>query len=92
MTNKMHLSKFTLKFSFIQASCLPVHLLNPGSGSVVLDMCAAPGMKATHVAAKLQNDGYTVCSSTIFAPRYQCQIMHEKWKPRNALNLFMHNI
>ncbi|XP_018406874.1 PREDICTED: probable 28S rRNA (cytosine-C(5))-methyltransferase [Cyphomyrmex costatus] len=40
-----------------KASSLPVHLLNPVSGSVVLDMCAAPGMKATHVAAKLQNNG-----------------------------------
>ncbi|RLU24999.1 hypothetical protein DMN91_003091 [Ooceraea biroi] len=40
-----------------KASCLPVHLLNPVSGSVVLDMCAAPGMKATYLAAKLQNNG-----------------------------------
>ncbi|XP_018365523.1 PREDICTED: probable 28S rRNA (cytosine-C(5))-methyltransferase [Trachymyrmex cornetzi] len=40
-----------------KASSLPVHLLNPISGSTVLDMCAAPGMKATHVAAKLQNNG-----------------------------------
>ncbi|XP_029667829.1 probable 28S rRNA (cytosine-C(5))-methyltransferase isoform X1 [Formica exsecta] len=40
-----------------KASCLPAHLLNPVSGSTVLDMCAAPGMKATHIAAKLQNNG-----------------------------------
>ncbi|XP_011644194.1 probable 28S rRNA (cytosine-C(5))-methyltransferase [Pogonomyrmex barbatus] len=40
-----------------KASCLPAHLLNPVSGSVVLDMCAAPGMKTTHMAAKLQNYG-----------------------------------
>ncbi|XP_018346921.1 PREDICTED: probable 28S rRNA (cytosine-C(5))-methyltransferase, partial [Trachymyrmex septentrionalis] len=40
-----------------KASSLPVYLLNPISGSTVLDMCAAPGMKATHVAAKLQNNG-----------------------------------
>ncbi|GAB1868778.1 Putative methyltransferase NSUN5 [Camponotus japonicus] len=40
-----------------KASCLPAHLLNPVSGSIVLDMCAAPGMKATHIAAKLQNYG-----------------------------------
>ncbi|KAL0108246.1 hypothetical protein PUN28_015059 [Cardiocondyla obscurior] len=40
-----------------KASCLPVHLLNPVGGSVVLDMCAAPGMKTSYVAAKLQNNG-----------------------------------
>lgn len=64
-------NKFTLKSCFIQASCLPVHLLNPISGSVVLDMCAAPGMKATHVAAKLQNYGYAICPLITFAVRYQ---------------------
>ncbi|XP_011702936.1 PREDICTED: probable 28S rRNA (cytosine-C(5))-methyltransferase [Wasmannia auropunctata] len=40
-----------------KASSLPVHLLDPINGSVVLDMCAAPGMKTTQVAAKLQNYG-----------------------------------
>ncbi|KAH0552412.1 hypothetical protein KQX54_009645 [Cotesia glomerata] len=40
-----------------KASCLPAHLLNPPSGSVVLDMCAAPGMKTTHLAAILNNKG-----------------------------------
>ncbi|XP_018307774.1 probable 28S rRNA (cytosine-C(5))-methyltransferase [Mycetomoellerius zeteki] len=40
-----------------KASSLPVHLLDPISGSTVLDMCAAPGMKATYMAAKLQNNG-----------------------------------
>lgn len=40
---------------------MPAHLLNPVSGSIVLDMCAAPGMKATHIAAKLQNYGYVIC-------------------------------
>ncbi|XP_053997732.1 28S rRNA (cytosine-C(5))-methyltransferase [Hylaeus anthracinus] len=40
-----------------KASCLPTQLLNPESGSVVLDMCAAPGMKTTHLAALLENNG-----------------------------------
>ncbi|XP_074113899.1 nop2/Sun-like domain containing protein 5 isoform X1 [Cotesia typhae] len=40
-----------------KASCLPANLLNPPSGSVVLDMCAAPGMKTTHLAAILNNNG-----------------------------------
>ncbi|XP_076243549.1 nop2/Sun-like domain containing protein 5 [Calliopsis andreniformis] len=40
-----------------KASCLPSQLLNPESGSVVLDMCAAPGMKTSHLAAMMKNNG-----------------------------------
>ncbi|VEN48827.1 unnamed protein product [Callosobruchus maculatus] len=40
-----------------KASCLPVHLLAPPPGSTVLDMCAAPGMKTTQLAAALANQG-----------------------------------
>ncbi|CAH0555328.1 unnamed protein product [Brassicogethes aeneus] len=40
-----------------KASCLPVHILAPPPGSVVLDMCAAPGMKTTQVAAILNDQG-----------------------------------
>ncbi|CAG9766044.1 unnamed protein product [Ceutorhynchus assimilis] len=40
-----------------KASCLPVHILSPPPGSVVLDMCAAPGMKTTQLAATLQDNG-----------------------------------
>ncbi|CAG9585749.1 unnamed protein product [Danaus chrysippus] len=40
-----------------KATALAVHLLAPPSGSTVLDMCAAPGMKTTQVAAYLRNQG-----------------------------------
>ncbi|CAB3234630.1 unnamed protein product [Arctia plantaginis] len=40
-----------------KASALAVHLLAPEMGSTVLDMCAAPGMKTTQVAAHINNNG-----------------------------------
>ncbi|XP_076633629.1 nop2/Sun-like domain containing protein 5 [Colletes latitarsis] len=40
-----------------KASCIPTQLLNPVPGSVVLDMCAAPGMKTTHLAMLMKNKG-----------------------------------
>ncbi|XP_031849774.1 nop2/Sun-like domain containing protein 5 [Nomia melanderi] len=40
-----------------KASCFPAYLLQPKPGSVVLDMCAAPGMKSSHIAALMKNYG-----------------------------------
>lgn len=36
-----------------RASCFPAHILNPGKNDVVIDACAAPGNKTTHVAAHI---------------------------------------
>ncbi|GLH15049.1 uncharacterized protein GBIM_19452 [Gryllus bimaculatus] len=44
-----------------KASCLPALLLDPKPGSVVLDMCAAPGLKTTQLVNLMENKG------TIFA-------------------------
>jgi len=33
-------------------------MLDPQPGDIVMDMCAAPGMKTTQIGAHLQNDGY----------------------------------
>lgn len=40
-----------------KASCLPSYLLSPLPGSHVIDACAAPGNKTTHLASLMNNHG-----------------------------------
>ena len=40
-----------------ESSMLPANVLNPQPGMKVLDMCAAPGGKTTHMAEKMNNEG-----------------------------------
>ncbi|XP_069114212.1 28S rRNA (cytosine-C(5))-methyltransferase-like isoform X2 [Argopecten irradians] len=44
-----------------KASCFPAHVLSPPEGSSILDCCAAPGNKTSHVASLINNNG------TVFA-------------------------
>ncbi|MFX1313717.1 MAG: RsmB/NOP family class I SAM-dependent RNA methyltransferase [Promethearchaeota archaeon] len=39
------------------ASMLPAIILNPNPNDIVIDMCAAPGGKATHLAQLMKNQG-----------------------------------
>ena len=40
-----------------KASCFPAFILNPEPGSHVIDCCAAPGNKTSHLAAIMHNSG-----------------------------------
>lgn len=42
------------------ASMLPAIILNPKSSDIVIDMCAAPGSKATHLAQLMNNEGLLI--------------------------------
>ena len=44
------------------ASMLPVLVLNPCSGELILDMCAAPGSKATQIAEAIHPEGVVVAN------------------------------
>lgn len=44
------------------ASMLPVALLDPQPGEVILDMSAAPGSKTTQIGAAIKNSGVIVCN------------------------------
>ena len=50
-----------------KASCLAVEVASPEPGMEVLDVCAAPGAKTSHMAQLMENEGLIV--SLDFSPR-----------------------
>ncbi len=50
---------FRQGFFYVQdkASCLAAEIANPETGATVLDVCAAPGAKTTHLAQLMENEG-----------------------------------
>ncbi len=53
-----------LGYIYVQdaASMIPVEVLNPSPGDIVLDMCAAPGSKTSQIAQKMGNKGLLVAN------------------------------
>ncbi|GMM30365.1 rRNA (cytosine-C5-)-methyltransferase [Martiniozyma asiatica (nom. inval.)] len=43
-----------------RASCFPAEILNPTGSDVIIDACAAPGNKTTHLASKLKGKSKSV--------------------------------
>ncbi len=54
----------SLGYFYVQeaASMIPPIVLEPKPGEIVLDMCAAPGSKATQIAAMMKNKGMLVAN------------------------------
>lgn len=66
------------------SSMLPAIVLNPSKNSCVLDMCAAPGGKTTHLSAIMNNSGKLIA----------CDLHSHRVKliEQNAKRLGVHNI
>ncbi len=47
------------------SASVPVELLDPKPGDLVLDMCAAPGGKTTQIASKLKGEGLIICNEVV---------------------------
>jgi NOL1/NOP2/sun family putative RNA methylase len=59
-----NLAEHALGYFYVQepASMLPAVVLDPRPGDKVLDMCAAPGSKATQMAAMMHNNGALIAN------------------------------
>lgn len=62
MNNLEKLPEFENGHFYVQdfAAALTVEVLAPKSGETVIDMCAAPGGKTTHIAEKMGNNGKVI--------------------------------
>ncbi|MFA5141570.1 MAG: RsmB/NOP family class I SAM-dependent RNA methyltransferase [Candidatus Woesearchaeota archaeon] len=62
-----NLVEHTLGYIYVQesASMIPPVVLDPQPGETVLDMCSAPGSKASQMAQYMENKGILLCNDVI---------------------------
>ena len=60
-------------------------LLDPQPGERVLDLCAAPGGKSTHLAARMSGDGLLVANETHPKRVWELAENLERWGARNVI-------
>ncbi|RJQ21909.1 RsmB/NOP family class I SAM-dependent RNA methyltransferase [Candidatus Woesearchaeota archaeon] len=81
------ITEFLLGYYYVQeaAAQLPVDVLDPKAGDVVLDCCAAPGGKTTQLAAAMDNKG-TIISYELKEHRMPSLLMNlERCGVQNAV-------
>lgn len=66
------------------SSMLPVVILDPKPGEVVLDMCAAPGSKTTQMAARMNNEGEITAVEAIRGRYYKLRSVAALMGARNV--------
>jgi len=71
------------------SSMLPVLLLDPQPGDRVLDLCAAPGSKASQIAALMKNQGELVCIEAIRGRYYKLKSVLSRLGVSNARVVIM---
>uniref|UniRef100_A0A7S2GDE4 SAM-dependent MTase RsmB/NOP-type domain-containing protein n=1 Tax=Haptolina brevifila TaxID=156173 RepID=A0A7S2GDE4_9EUKA len=64
-----------------KASCFPALALAPPPGSTVIDACAAPGNKTSHLAALMQNRG---CVFAFELNKRRCELLCEMMEAKGA--------
>lgn len=71
-----------------KGSILIVEILNPKKDDFILDMCAAPGMKTSLIAQKMQNNGKIIVNEFLESRAYDTKQLLKKF---NVLNTYLLN-
>ncbi|MGM9550932.1 MAG: RsmF rRNA methyltransferase first C-terminal domain-containing protein [Clostridia bacterium] len=78
-----------LFYSQEPSAMISAELLDPNPGDVVLDLCAAPGGKSTHIASKLKGKGLLVANEIV---RSRANILRENIERMGISNAVVTNM
>ncbi len=86
-----NLIEHTLGYIYIQeaASMIPAIVLNPRSSDIVLDMCASPGSKTTHLASIMENKGLIIANDYKYERMKPLKINLERCGITNTVTTLM---